>query len=98
MNEKLEEALINIIWYNCHYEWLEKLADELESTSMHYIYPLHSVDTELHAIWMLLVGMFGNWGTSINGGWIENTKECAAYIRKLCRRAKGEEVEDDNNE
>ena len=98
MNEKLEEALIAIIWYNCHYEWLEELADELESISMYYKLPLVALNTEQHTIWMLLVGMFGNWGTSINSGWIENTKECAAYIRTLCRKAKGEEVEDYTNE
>ena len=39
---------------------------------------------------MLLVGMFGNWGTSINSGWIEKTKECAEFIRNLCAKAKGE--------
>ena len=28
-------------------------------------------DTELHCIWMMLVGMFGDWGTSIRTGWID---------------------------
>ena len=28
-------------------------------------------DSELHCLWMLFVGMFGEWGTSIRSGWIE---------------------------
>ena len=88
----LEYALECIVWYNCHYEWLEPLADELEKTLEYYRTPFGSneLDTEKHFIWMLLVGMFGNWGTSINSGWIEKTKECAEFIRNLCAKAKGE--------
>jgi hypothetical protein len=34
-------------------------------------------------IWMLLVGMFGDWGTSIRGGWIERHDECIAFIKSI---------------
>ena len=94
MVENIEYALECIVWYDGHYEWLEELAEELEATSESYTNPftIGQWHTEEHTIWMLLVGMFGDWGTSIRGGWIEKTKECADYIRKLCRKAKDEEM------
>lgn len=98
MIEKIEFALECIVCYDGHDEWLEKLADELDATSEIYRCPLDEWHTEQHTIWMLLVGMFGSWGTSIRSGWIEKTKECANYIRELCRKAKGEETEEDADE
>ena len=93
-NPSLQEALENIVWYNGHYKWLEQLAEALESTTEYYRNPFDFKDwsSEAHFIWMLLVGMFGDWGSSVNGGWIEQTKECASFIRHTCARAKGEEV------
>lgn len=95
MSESLEYALECIVWYDGHYEWLEKLADALETTKGIYANPFEANEwhTEYHTIWMLLVGMFGDWGTSIRGGWIENTKEAAKYIRTLCKKAKDEDDE-----
>lgn len=93
MNESMEYALKSIIWYDGHEEWLEELAEELEKTDKFVLCPF-GVDrwqTEEHCIWMLLVGMFGEWGTSIRGGWIEQNKECATYIRKLLAELKAEE-------
>lgn len=93
----LQEALENVVWYHAHYEWLEPLADELEKATGNFGYPADAYgwESENHFIWMLLVGMFGNWGTSVGGGWIEQTKECAQYIRTLCAKAKGEEEYDE---
>ena len=84
--EKVEYALSCIIMYDCHEEWLEKLADELEKTDF-YKCPFDAEEwhTEEHVIWMILVGMFGDWGTSIRGGWIDNTKEASEYIRHLIK-------------
>ena len=86
--QKMERALESIVWYNGHDEWLEKLAEKLEDAEKNYPNPLKVEEwhTEKHCIWML-----GDWGTSIRGGWIEETKECAGYIRKLCAKAKGED-------
>lgn len=36
--------------------------------------------SEEHCIYMLLVGMFGNWGTSIRSGWLEKYKECKEFL------------------
>ena len=90
--EKIQYALECIVWYNCHYEWLERLANEIENTNGYYMNPFDVSEwhSEKHFIFMLLVGMFGDWGTSIRGGWIEQTKECAEYIKRLCKNAKGE--------
>lgn len=96
----IEEALKNIIWYDCHYKWLENLADHLETEKGNFACPfsIGQWHTEEHTIWMLLVGMFGSWGTSIRGGWIEETKECAKYIRELCKEIKEyEEMAGDQN-
>ena len=94
MINDLEYALESIVWYDDHFEWLESLADALErGNGRIYKNPFDTGKwhTEEHCIWMLLVGMFGNWGTSIRCGWIEQTKECAEYIRCLCVKAKGGE-------
>lgn len=87
MIETLEEALKSIIWYDGLHEWLEELANEIEkSTDYHFRCPFTSDEwhTEEHVIFMLLVGMFGSWGTSIRSGWIEQKKECVEYIREIC--------------
>lgn len=91
MINDMEYALECIVWYGSHYEWLERVADELEVTKGYYKNPLDTKEgyTEKHFIWMLLVGMFGEWGTSVRSGWIEHTKECAEYVRNLCAKAKG---------
>lgn len=80
-------ALECIIWYNGHQEWLIDLANTLEAADTFYPNPIDVSEwhTEKHCIWMLLVGMFGDWGTSIRAGWIEQTNECAEYIRNLCK-------------
>lgn len=89
-NRDIHDAFSNIIWYDALYCWLEELADALEKATGYYVNPLSTEKwhTEERFIWMLLVGMFGDWGTSIRGGWIEQTKECAEYIRWLCSKAK----------
>ncbi len=85
----LFNALESIIWYNCHYEWLKDLRDILEKLPDGAIYscPFDTNEwhSEPHVIWMLLVGMFGEWGTSIRSGWIENTKECIEFIDAVCK-------------
>lgn len=84
--DKMEYALSCIIEYDCHEKWLEKLASELEKTDFYKCpFDIDEWHTERHVIWMLLVGMFGNWGTSIRSGWIGKTKEASEYIRHLIK-------------
>lgn len=88
--EQLYDALESVVWYNGHYQWLEKLIHILESPqpSKNISCPdfCNKRNSEEHVIWMLLVGMFGEWGTSINSGWIEYSKrkEAAQFIKELC--------------
>ena len=88
----LFNALESIVWYNGHYEWLKELRDNLvahrdsKPKFSNYCSPLSRDEwyTDKHAIWMLLVGMYGDWGTSIRGGWIENIDGCIEFINVLC--------------
>lgn len=83
----LFDALESIVWYNCHYEWLRDLRDDLaaHSESKNYLMPENIVrGSAEHVIMMLLVGMFGNWGCSIGGGWIEDKAGCIEFINRLC--------------
>lgn len=91
----MEYALENIVWYNSHYEWLEELAEKIENKGEGYFSTPSTIEwnTDKHFIWMLLVGMFGDWGTSIRSGWIEDKEECVKFIRELCAKVK--EGEDD---
>lgn len=84
----LFSALASIVTYNGHKEWLMALSKELDELPEDEFYshniPVDEWRQEKHVIMMLLIGMYGDWGTSINSGWIQDTKECAAFIRKLC--------------
>ena len=89
--KNLAYALESIIWYDGHYKWLKELRDVLEKwpEDKNFCCPIDTEywHTEGHVIWMLLVGMFGDWGTSIRGGWIEDKKECIEFINQICKEA-----------
>lgn len=38
---------------------------------------------QLQILWMLLVLLFGDYGTSPRYGWIEKTKECGAFLDRM---------------
>ena len=84
LEEKFKDAFGSIAWYNGHLEWLWELADKLEAKEDGFFNCLAGIEwlSDRHALWMLLVGMFGNWGTSIRCGWIEDRKAAAAFIRE----------------
>lgn len=66
---------------------LKSLLTRLRNSTDYYFrcpLPCDEWHTETHVIYMLLVGMFGSWGTSIRSGWIEQKKECVEYIREIC--------------
>ena len=84
----LFDALESIIWYDGHYEWLKELRDVLSAYPEEKYFPIpNSIEwhTEHHCIWMLLVGVFGDWGTSIRSGWIEDKKGCIEFIDAVCK-------------
>jgi hypothetical protein len=87
----LYEALEAIIWYDNHSDWLKKLCVNIEKAKEKgdnfSEFPLDEWHTEKHTIWMLLVGMFGDWGTSIRSGWIERHDECIAFINNITKNS-----------
>ena len=93
--DKIFDALESIIWYDGHYGWLKEMRDDMENllkTGDKYVnYPIpfdtSEWHTERHTIYMLLVGMFGDWGTSIRSGWIEDIKGCIEFIDAICKES-----------
>ena len=51
---------------------------------------LENLGTEEHCVYMMLVGMFGDWGTSIRGGWIEDCEECKKWLEEAKAWVMGE--------
>ena len=96
-NGRLYEALTDIVWYDNHSDWLREACSELEKAKKegtNYCIPDIEWHTEMHTIWMLLTGMFGDWGTSIRSGWIEDIDGCIEFIQGLIRDANDEDLED----
>lgn len=87
----LAAAIGGIASYNGYEEWLWKLSDELrafDDDSTYYICPVPTEEwgTDKHALWMSLVSVFGDWGTSINSGWIVENIEAADFIDQATDR------------
>lgn len=104
--EKMFNALESIISYDGHYEWLKEMRDGMEKLLesgdkyAYYTNPFNHTKwhTEEHTIYMLLVGMFGEWGTSIRGGWIVDLRGCIDFIDAICKRSWECEAEMEENE
>lgn len=82
----MECALNTICWYNGHTVTFLNLAEELKAwNKKENFHWRHSADSEEHFIWMILVFKFGDWGTSINSGWInyQSTKDAANFLFNL---------------
>lgn len=60
---------------------------ENETLTFHYLKEKYNIDVyydeELNVLWLLLVEMFGNCGTSPRSGWIEKRKECADFLETI---------------
>ena len=78
------DAFGDIAWYNGHMEWLETIRKEMMECDGFYMCPVRPKEwnTDKHTLWMFLCGMFGNWGTSIRAGWIEEKEKAVAFIEK----------------
>lgn len=104
IDEKIIRALDSVIWYNCYGEnvlgWI-KYGDAIVNNSEWNIImcPFDDLknNTGLTIIWMILVDMFGDYGTSPRSGWIEreNWNECKNFILKITETYR-ENMEDDN--
>ena len=62
--------------------------DDTTHLSLHSLEEKYSIDMsspneELNVLWILLVEMFGDCGTSPRSGWIENRSECADFLETV---------------
>lgn len=55
----------------------------LSSLEEKYNIDMSTTDKELNVLWILLVEMFGNCGTSPRTGWIEKRKDCADFLETI---------------
>ena len=95
----LFDALESIVLYDGHSGWLKELRDELARLGDdEYFNMPNNIKwrSEEHAIMMLLVGMFGDWGTSIRSGWISDKTGCIEFVERLCKEAWEAEEDDDD--
>ena len=78
-------ALQSVVWYNGLSEYLLKFMDE-EPTANYIHKPEYMECKEFEIIWMILVSLFGDYGTSPRSGWIykDNWNECKKFIKMLC--------------
>ena len=83
-----EDAISSICWYNGYGTEILNLAEEIKKsakTDESFSWK-HDWDSEEHVMWMLIVGRFGDWGTSINSGWIygkENKMQAYEWIMSI---------------
>ena len=98
-NLKLLNALHSWFWYNGLLDSVDenclilKLISILRETedeilTFHYLKEKYNIDIsstneELNVLWILLVEMFGNCGTSPRTGWIEKRKACADFLEAI---------------
>ena len=55
----------------------------LSSLEEKYNIDMSTTDKELNVLWILLVEMFGDCGTSPRTGWIEKRKDCADFLETI---------------
>lgn len=89
-HDRFYKAFAKIAWYNGHFKWLSKMIKELKESlkdKFPYLnpFPPEEWNTEPHVLYMMLVSEFGNWGTSINSGWIDKKKECLNFLEEVLK-------------
>lgn len=72
MQDELIDSLDSVVWYNCHYYKLNEIKQELlkKQDSGNYKYD-YGNDEQFQVIWMILVCLFGDYGSSPRSGWLE---------------------------
>lgn len=88
--EKMMEALNGVVQYNGLYQFIEKWRRVLftainENSGLLQRPPMENdlsifVQAQLEFIWMILVQLYGNYGTSPRSGWIENKEGALNFI------------------
>ena len=87
-DEQLIQVLNTVVWYNGYEEDLKQIKEEIsqlspDKYSYHYDY---GDDMGMEIIWMILVLLFGEYGTSPRSGWLEvkNKDDIISFIDQLC--------------
>lgn len=94
--EKMADAFGSIVWYNGYLGWFRELEQALRNhTGKYNIFPcpvpVDEWNTDLHCLWMFLVGLFGDYGTSIRSGWIVDREGATAFLRSALAEYDDEE-------
>ena len=95
----IEEAIATALWYNGLIGIVESWADLKPNEYKHITEPYFDMDIEkeakaqLQIVWMILVLLYGDYGTSPRFGWIEDIKGFRAFIEKLKEYDLGDECE-----
>lgn len=93
MLEKLLDSLDSLVWYNGYYELLIKMKEEILIADEESIYKFdYGEDNQFQVIWMILVCMYGGYGTSPRYGWLElkNKDEIIEFIDLITKTAREE--------
>ena len=89
MEKELINALDSVVWYNCHYEELFKIKEEIKKEK-NITYSYCTTDNQFQVIYMMLVVLFGDYGTSPRSGWLymENKEKILNFIDLITKRAR----------
>lgn len=83
---KLVDALAAVVWYNGLDEDIRNCQEYLRGRSITtgcYWKPADWKDPQLEVIWMLLVRLYGDYGTSPRHGWVTRTLEAINFLEHL---------------
>lgn len=92
--KKYYEAIKNIVFYNGLYAVLEKVRIELDQEPFkgnppEWFYKELTINADLQAVWILLVSLFGDFGTSPRYGWITERRDFDMFVFYLVRDEEG---------
>ena len=107
LNE-VADGFISVASYNGYTTVLKEWRDQLDKAIKNNEYSLccplgicSNGDTtqayifgQLQVLWMFLVTLFGDYGTSPRYGWIEKMAECKSFLDDIIKELEEEEVEE----
>lgn len=90
-NIEVKTLIATIVWYDGLEEWLEQFISELKNCENDRCFRPKQVLTangQERAIWEILVQLFGDWGSSVGSGWIEEKEECLEFLNSVHQEIK----------
>lgn len=89
--EKLLDSLDSVVWYNGYYEKFEKIKNEISKMKENENYRFdYGNDEQFQVIWMILVELYGDCGTSPRSGWLEmkNRDKIIKFIDRITKTSR----------